>query len=435
MKKFLAFISLVFIFIPSPSAARPWVQTLDSVLTTLAEQGMFNGQVLLAEKGNIVFNNGYGEYENTSISTTSPLPVASISKSMTAFGIMILKEQGKIDYDDKITAYLPKIPFPNVTVQQLLNQTSGIPNFLSTALDYGDTTRVMNQEEILELISRIRPPAGKAGEKFYYNNSNYLLCRSIIENVSGMSYADFMKHYVWNPLGMDHTHTDARVNLPADAPINADNFYNPGSGIHSTAGDLFRFAHALKSNTVISHKSVEEAFSRPLLNDGTKSNYGFGWYILETPDGKSVGHWGRGEGVKTYLELYLTEEKTLVMLTVHSTSYVDQTYQVIRDIWAGNPYELPTRIQAYDIDPKLYKEYTGSYLTPNLGLLHVSVENGKLYLRPDPVPGKEELVPSSDSTFYFRNQDLEWQFYRDGNGEVIGFGFKGDRKEMGMKQK
>jgi CubicO group peptidase (beta-lactamase class C family) len=291
------------------------------------------------------------------------------------------------------------------------------------------TSRDRNAE-----FGRIKPPAGKAGEKFAYNNSNYLLCRSIIENISGISYADFMMQNIWKPLGMDHTQISASINPPRDSEINADNFYDPDGGIYSTAGDLFRFAQALQTNKLVNRESVEEAFSRPRLNDGSNGDYGFGWYILETPESKSAGHWGGGEWVKAYLELYLTEEKTLIMLTVHSTSYADKTYRAIRNIWEGKPYELPAKISAYNIDPELYKEYVGSYLTPNMGLLHVSIENQKLYLRPNPIPGKEELIPSSDSTFYFSNQDLQWQFYRDGSGEVIGFGIKGDRENIGIKQ-
>lgn len=433
MEKILAVLSLILFFIPSLSEAQPWVQELDSVLTTLANQEMFNGQVLLAEKDEVVFYNGYGSYHTKLIDTTTSLPIASVSKPITAFGIMILKEQGKLSYDDKITEYLPGMPYPNITIRQLLNQTSGIPNFLSVAIEHGDTARVMNKDEIFELIRRVSPPAGNAGEKFFYNNTNYLLCRSIIETVSGMSYSDFMAQNLWEPMDMNHTQSDTN-DYPEDIQINTNNFYNPGSEINSTARDLFRFSQALTNDILVSQESVEEAFSQTRLNDGTVSNYGLGWYIRETADSKSVGHWGGGESVKSYLEMYLTEEKKLVILSVNSTGYIDKTYRVIRNIWENKPYEIPVKLKEYDIDPKLFKQYTGNYLTPNLGLLHISIENGKLYLRPDPVPGKEELVPSSDSTFYFRNQDLEWQFYNNGKGDVIGFGFKGDRKNMGIKQ-
>lgn len=433
MKKIVVILLILFFCISSSLSAQPWVQELDSVLTTLANQEMFNGQVLLAENDEIVFYNGYGTYDNRSISTTTLLPIASVSKSLTAFGIMILKEQGKLRYDDKIIKYLPDLPYPNITVRQLLNQTSGIPNFLATAIESGDTTRVMDQEKIFEMIQTVKPPAGQAGEKFFYNNTNYLLCRSIIENVSGISYENFMTQKIWRPLDMNHTRVD-NTEYPADAQINADNFYNPGSEINSTAEDLFRFGKALTSHTLVRQESVDEAFSQTVLNDGSISNYGLGWYIQETPDSKSVGHWGGGESVKAYLEMYLTDQKKLVILSVNSTGYIDKTYRAIRNIWDGKSYEIPTKLREYDIDTTLFEEYTGSYLTPNLGLLHVSTENGKLFLRPDPVPGKEELVPSSDSTFYFRNQDLEWQFYHNENGDVIGFGFKGDKKNMGVKQ-
>ena len=432
MKKITSYICLFLVFTIHSVAAQPWNQELDSVLTILAEKEMFNGQVLLAEKDAIVFYNGYGKYRDMNINTTTPLPIASVSKSLTASGIMILKEQEKLRYDDQITTYLPEMPYPNITVRQLLNQTSGIPNFLSTAIDHGDTTRVIYKEKIFELIRRVKPQAGNGGEKFFYNNTNYLLARSIIENVSGMPYADFMNQNILNPLDMKYTHADTTA-YPADIQINADNFYNPSSEINSTAGDLFQFAQALTNYTLASQESVEEAFSQTMLNDGSKSNYGLGWYILETPDGKSVGHWGGGESVKAYLEMYLTDKKKLVILSVNSTGYIDKTYEVIRNIWAGKSYELPTKLSEYDIDPSLFEEYTGRYLTPNLGLLHVSTENGKLYLRPDPIPGKEELVPSSDSTFYFSNQDLEWQFYRNGEGKVIGFGMKGKPEAMGQK--
>lgn len=88
----------------------------------------------------------------------------------------------------------------------------------------------------------------------------------------------------------------------------------------------------------------------------------------------------------------------------------------------------------YDIDLDLYEKYEVSYLTPGFGLLHVSVENGKLYLRPDPIPGQEELIPASDTTFYLKDRSMEWQFFLDAEGNVIGFGAKGIPESMGEKQ-
>ena len=80
------------------------------------------------------------------------------------------------------------------------------------------------------------------------------------------------------------------------------------------------------------------------------------------------------------------------------------------------------------------REYVGSYLSEKFGLLHVTEKNGKLYLWPDPIPGKEELISSSDTTFYFEGESLEWEFFKDKEGKVIGLGLKGDRGNMGSKK-
>lgn len=415
--------------------SQSWANELDSVLLILEKKELFHGQILIAEKGNISFSKAYGNNDKNPITTTMPLPIASLSKPMTALGIMILKEQKKLGFDDKVIKYLPQVPYENVTIRHLLNQTSGIPNFLSTAIRYGDTSKVMGKSGILELIGRKKPAGGIPEEKFTYNNSNYFLLRCIIESVSEMSYNNFMIDNVWQPLKMSDTKIQSHTDPSKEVEINIDNFYDAGGGIQSTAEDLFRFGQEFKNITLISEKSVDEAFSRPLLDNGEKAQYGFGWYILETPEGKSVGHWGGGEEVKTYLEFYLSEEKALVMINVQSHIHADETYQMIRNIWEGRTFELPGAKVDYKINLKLYDEYKGSYLTPNMGLLHLSVEKDKLYLRPDPIPGKERLIPSSDTTFYFKNQNLIWQIYRDEEGKVMGFGLRGDKKNMGIKQK
>lgn len=413
-----------------PMEAQIQLTKFDSIFIVLAEKGLFNGQVLLAENGIITFQGAYGIFNKEPIRESTLLPIASIDKTITAAGLMLLEQEGLLSFEDKITRFLPGLPYKSVTVEHLLNQTSGIPNFLATAMRYGDTTQVMNAEDILNVVTEVQPEGGSPGDKFHYNNSNYFLVRQIIEQVAGTIYADFMKEKVFAPFHMNESEL-LSPKLPDS--VNADNFYQPGGGIFSTVDDLFRFSLSYQDDHVISSENRQRAFSKPVLNDGTASSYGLGWYILESEDGKSVGHWGGGESVKAYLELYLHEEKSLALLSVDCTPYMDAIYAMIRDIWEGREYQVPQRVAAYNIDPELFEEYEGSYLLPRMGLLHISSANGKLFLRPDPIPGKEELVPVSDSTFMFANQDLRWQFYRQ-HGEVVGFGFEGQPENMGPKQ-
>ncbi len=410
--------------------AQEWKIELDSILTEISNQGLLNGQVLLSEKGTITFQGAYGNFNEIPINENTPLPIASIDKTITAAGIMLLEQEGLLAYEDQITKFLPGLPYGNVTVEQILNQTSGIPNFLATAMKYGDTTQIMDAGDILDLVSEVKPEGGVPGDEFHYNNSNYFLAQQIIEQVTGMRYADYMRDKMFSSFHMNQSQLLSPVQRKS---VNADNFYQPGGGILSTVHDLFRFSLSYQEDQVISAENRQRAFTKPVLNDGTASNYGLGWYILENEDGKSVGHWGGGESIKAYLELYLDEERSLALLSVDCTPYMDPVYAMIRDIWEGKDYVIPKKVETYNIDPELFQDYVGSYLLPGMGLLHVSTENGKLFLRPDPIPGKEELVPLSDSTFMFANQDLRWQFYRK-NGEVVGFGFEGKPENMGPKQ-
>ncbi len=284
----------------------------------------------------------------------------------------------------------------------------------------------------MKLVSKMKPKEGIPGQAFHYNNSNYLLCREIIKRVSDTSYSDFLKEEIFDPLEMPSTYVVNKI--IAEEEINVDNFYQPGGEIYASAKDLYKFSVAYNNHEIINSTNRSTAFSRPSLLDGTRSNYGFGWYIQEDGDHKSVGHWGGGESVKSFLELYLSENRSLCILSVDCTLYVDKIHSMIRNIWNGIPYEIPKKFTRHSLDASVLQSYPGSYLLPQMGLIHVSSDDGRLYLRPDPVPGKEELVPMSDSTFTFANQDLRWQFYWK-DGEIIGLGLQGKPESMGPKQK
>ena len=428
--KFLLIWIIAMFLVEDKLLSQGWIVELDSILTVAADSEIFNGQIILSANNTVLFKGAYGKYQNKEIRLDTKLPIASIDKTLVASALIKLEQEGKILFDDLISDHLPDIPFNNITIRHLLNQTSGIPNFLSTAIEHGDTSQMMDTDDILNLVSTVKPKGGPPGEAFHYNNSNYLLCRKLIESISKTSYSDFMKLKVFEPLDMVSAQVSHKE-IPKE--INADNFYQAGGEIYSTAYDLHKFASTYLSNELVSSENRRLAFSRPLLIDGTHSNYGFGWYIRENDASKSVGHWGGGEFVKSYLELYLSENRSLIILSVDCTLYMDKIYEMIRNIWDGLSYEVPEKFKRHTIASSILQSYVGSYLLPQMGLLHVSTKNGRLYLRPDPVPGKEELVPLSDSTFIFANQDLRWQFYKS-DDDVIGFGFENKIESMGPKQ-
>ena len=197
-----------------------------------------------------------------------------------------------------------------------------------------------------------------------------------------------------------------------------------------TAADLHAYAPYVLTEGQAAHP---EAFACVDLADGSRSDYGFGWRLRGCDTLREASHVGDDVGMRASLQLFVDRDAVLAYLHPTSNAYHEGVYEVVRAVWEGRPYELPTRRKAYPIDTALYGEYVGSYLS-GFGLVHVSREGGRLFLRPDAIPGREELVPSSDSTFFFAGQNLEWAFYRDGAGEVVGFGIAGDRAGMGVRQ-
>ncbi len=421
--------------------AQSWINELDAALTTLVNDSLFDGQVLIAENHEILFHKSYGNLDDTGINNTieanTPLLVYSVGKSFTALAIMQLKEQGLLGYDDLINHYFPNLPYNNVTIRNLLTMTSGLPRFLEIALKYGDTAKIYKNTEIVDLAEKHLTSKVQPNQYFSYNNSNYILLALIVEKVSGLSFDDYLTEKIFKPAQMFNSEEtiSEEVEILSSTTITADNFYQPyGIGsVKTTAFDLHNYVKALFSYKLVSEKTLNEAFKCHLISNGKISNYGFGWRIKDCEKINEVYVVGDGLNMRASLQYFPENKKTLIYLHANSNIYHEKVYWAVRNIWEDKPYELPSKRKAYKIDSNLFIKYVGSYKS-NFGLLHVSESDGKLYLRPDAIPEKEELVPLSDTLFYFKGQNLEWKFYLDASGEVIGFGINGDRENMGIKQ-
>ena len=417
--------------------AQSWQSKLDSLLVIVEKQDLFDGQILIAEKGAVLFSQAYGKnHDGQAITLQTPLSIASATKSFTALSILILADQGLLHVDDKITQYFPELTYREVTLEHLMNMTSGLPRFMPHLISNGDTTEQMRNKEVIELIARYNPPENNpAGEKFAYNNDNYVLLASVIEQVSGQSYADFVQQHIFDSLGMKNSSV---LQFPdkLDQEINLSNFYAvEGAGnIYSTAEDLYLFSQALFNNQIISEDLLKAMFAPTLLKDGTQSNYGYAWRTTISDNRPERYIVGDGENTRASMQRFIDEGSTFIYIHNFSGQHWESIYDLAKKIWKQLEYEMPAKRVIHDIDPNILDKYTGQYLSKNFGLLHVTLENGKLYLRPDPIPGKEELVPSSDTTFYFANQGLEWEFFFNDQGEVHGLGIKGKPETIGPKQ-
>ena len=234
---------------------------LDSVLIKAHQLGVFNGNVLIAEKGKITYIKAIGQADasgNTQLSEDHLLHIGSIAKEFNAVGILMLKEQGKLKLDDPISMYLPDMPAwaTKVKIRNLLQYTSGIPQSKWRATK-GDADNLKN----LKLVTALN---FEPGSKYMYNNNDVFLQRRIIEQITGLSYADFVQEQIFKPCGITHAVVDPNENTPLLARSfndqkTADNmFYEIGGWPALTIRDFYKWSEAVNSFRLISPASTQE---------------------------------------------------------------------------------------------------------------------------------------------------------------------------------
>jgi len=218
------------------------IQRIDSLLTYLHQRHLFNGTVLVAQKGKVVYQKSLGlanAQTGETLTPSSSFNLASISKQFYTMMVMILMEQGKLDYDDKVQKHLPLFPYPGISIRQLMNQISGLPEYFEMADRDMNLLDTLTNQSLLELLAQRKPPlVSQRGEKWQYSNTNYTTLASLIEKVSGIGVDQFLRHYITTPLKMSNTYV---YNLKMHSYPNSRVFgfrYENGQPVKN---DLIRF--------------------------------------------------------------------------------------------------------------------------------------------------------------------------------------------------
>jgi len=184
--------------------------------------------VAVVRDGKVILAKGYGAADiesATAANENTAFQIASVTKQFTAAGILLLVEDGKLKLDDTLGKYVPDAPqkWSGITIRQLLNQVSGIPNYTAGGKLVND--KVYTKAEILGLVRDV-PPSFDAGTRWEYSNTNYFLLGMVIEKVSGKAYPDYMQERIFKPLGMSSTF----VNTSGLKIKNAATGYNFAAG-------------------------------------------------------------------------------------------------------------------------------------------------------------------------------------------------------------
>ncbi|MEO5563975.1 MAG: serine hydrolase domain-containing protein [Chitinophagaceae bacterium] len=308
---------------------RHYVRLLNSLFESKLLSRNFNGSILIAKDGVPVYEKyvGFADLRTKDIMTDStPIHIASTSKTFTSVAILRLVQENKLSLDDSIQRFFPGLPYPGITVKMLLSHRSGLPNYLyfMEKANWDKKQQVTNNDVLHVLYTEKPNKTYQAGKRFNYCNTNFVLLATIIEKISGMPFPQFMQKNFFGPLQMKHTFVFTLADMgKVVSSYNYnntiwDNDYLEGTygdkNIYSTPKDLLKWDQALYTDQLLRKSLLDTAFT-PYSNERPSiHNYGLGFRMLNLPNGKKViYHFGRWHGFNAAFAR-LTEEKATIII-------------------------------------------------------------------------------------------------------------------------
>lgn len=415
MLKNLFLILIFFSGIPFQSQTK--VEKINELVDTYNSLDHFNGSVLVAEKGKIIFEKSIGiqNFKTKERSTNQSIyRIYSTTKTFTATIILRLNEQGKLSLNDKLSKYYPDFPKgDSITIEHLLTHTSGIP-------EGADPEHTKDEAVLLQYLAG-KPLAFSPGTDWGYSNPNYYLLGHIITKVSGMPYPKALQYYILDPLGMKNTGFDFK-NLKnknkttgyeylsshnyREAVVYDDNHPHAAGAMYSTVEDLYKFQQGLKAFKILKKETLEKA-QTPFKN----YHYGYGWQEQKSKGTTTIGHDGGGPGfICRFLTIPDNDISVIVLSNVRDNSVFDMTEKIIT-ILDNQTYDLPKKI---NIGVKQEENLSGLYQSKD-SYFYILANDNLLSFK-ETNQGEGILFTENGTKFYIDNQ----------NGDRIFFEFKPD---------
>jgi len=346
--------SLVFTFLLSsmlsPANAQLRLTQTSKIDTLFAE---FNrpdvpgASVMVIKGGKVLYKRSYGLAnleEKTPSANNTNYRLASLTKQFTAMAIMMLVERGKLSYEDSLTALFPEFPTygREITVRHLLTHTSGLIDYEDVLPP--DTTIPVKDRDVLQLLERQDHTYFSPGSKFRYSNSGYALLALIVEARSKISFAQFLKRNVFEPL-----HMNATVAFEQGVSIidrRAYGYSRRGGhfertdqsltssvlgdgGVYSSVEDLYKWDQALYTNKLVSAATLKQAFAPAVRTDDKNVSYGFGWFVGSERGQKLLWHYGETIGFNTAILRLPEEQLTVIVLVNRSEAHPTEMSRMI----------------------------------------------------------------------------------------------------------
>jgi CubicO group peptidase (beta-lactamase class C family) len=365
----------------------------------------------------------------------------SVSKQFTAAAVLLLEREGRLSLDDPARKYIPELPDYSapgaaegsvvLTIRQMLNHTSGLRDWGSVEdiAGWPRTTRVYTHADVLEIVNHQRALNFPSGTRWSYSNTGFNLAAVIVARVSGMSFQEFTRQRLFQPLGMAHTswrddytrivknraiaYNDQADGFHMDMPF--EKVYGNG-GLLTTVGDLLKWNENFTTPAVGDASFITEEQQPGKFNDGRPHDYAFGLYTHTYKGVRTVEHSGSTAGYRAHLARYPDQRLSVAVLCNVSTGAATDALHAVADVYLGDRAKAPVRPTSTYSEPAADLERTeGLYRNTTTGLaLTVGLDSNALRVDSVPSDGVSQwLVPISASRF-LTDGGQTWEF--DGVG-------------------
>ena len=332
----------------------------------------FNGNVLVAKEGKILFEKSYG-YANFEWdirhSKNSKFRIGSITKQFTAMLILQLAQQGKLKLDEPLATYLPDYrqdSAKKITIRQILNHTSGLGNYTQTK-DFGEkySRNPYSVDQFIRLLCS-DDLLFEPGTQFRYSNSGYFILGAVIEKITGKRYQDVLQENILTPLKMANTGYDSHSKI---IKYRASGYANNLAGysntdyldmsipyaagaMYSTARDLLKWDQALYSNQLLTAE-----YKKQMYQVSNQRDYALGWEVKKLDKdqyGKAltqIQHGGGINGFNAFISRVIEDKLLIVILNNTGGAPLTPMTNGLLNIYYEKPYEAATE----HADSILYK--------------------------------------------------------------------------------
>ncbi len=346
---------------------------LDSLFNQLEKDGLFSGEVLITKDNETLHHSYYGFRDlasGTDFMGDEVFEIASVTKPFTALAIAKLVSESRIEYSDYADQYIPELPYDSITIKQLINHTSGLPDYGHVLYPNWDFNQVADNNDLLDILITKRPELfGKPGVEWKYSNIGYTLLAIIIERVTGQTYPEYLKNEIFDPLGMnstripDHDESQRLANYTNDYvySLGLSTYVDPkiwpsfdnatftgdmygAQGMCANAKDLLSFSSIFDSQSLVSD-SIFDLYIKPQgIATPMSDDFTLGWFNSnDSILGSTYFYVGGFAGYRALFQYYPEKGNTIVLLSNASTTPIWELKEAVSNIISNKEVKYPSK--------------------------------------------------------------------------------------------